>query len=204
MPLHPPLDVVPKIDETPSSGKSAENRSMPLVLVGVKWTAVGAVPERLVLESSVLTSFRPRPWGDPPPKRSCFGEGKANMGCSMAVANAQTALILEARPIQSGRDGLTGPQVLEVDEVGADILRDCQGTWTETANASKSTTKLAGASRSSPASCNWLSSSRLMSNPSEANSELAGNRCGHKDFALPKVFRKAVPPRGGRGNTARA
>ena len=123
-----PLDVVPKIDEnSDSSGKSIENRSMPLVLSGSKWTAVGwPYLTRLVLRIGVWcwTSSRPRPWGDPPPKRRRLLRGmqKPTWAAPWPSPTPRRAPDSRRRPIQSGRkDRLTRTQVLKLDEVGADI-----------------------------------------------------------------------------------
>ena len=116
-----PLDVVPKIDEnSDSSGKSIENRSMPLVLVGVKmdrsWLAV---PDASGASNRVWcwTSSRPRPWVDPPPKRRRLLRGmqKPTWAAPWPSPTPRRALILEGASNPIGpQNRLTGPQVLEI------------------------------------------------------------------------------------------
>ena len=89
----------PKIEEnSDSSGKS--KRTAPC-----RWSGRGqnglqlvAVPDASGVESG-LTSSRPRPGRSATSEGGCFGNAKANMGCSMAVANAQTSPDSRRRPI---------------------------------------------------------------------------------------------------------
>ena len=185
---------------------------MPLVLLGVKidrsWLAV---PDASGASNRVWcwTSSRPRPWGDPPPKRRRLLRGmqKPTWAAPWPSPTPTRALIHE------GASNPIGPQEQADSDPSPRSWMKLVPTWRGTAKA-RACGPRPPTHRSppqswpehpdqppSPASCNWLSSPRSMSNPSEANSELASETGAvMKDFApLPEVFRKAVPPRGGRG-----